>query len=384
MRKRYSFRYFVGLIVTLSFTLGSCNMDNRAAVIDPAPYLALVNDADWSFFDDAVFIGDSVSLKLRNYVIEQRKTDPGFLGSAQFLTSGSLGSGNALWEVSDESVHPAFQGVKMRLEDSIPLTKAKKVFIMLGINDLNVYAIDGAIDNYTTLLELIQAAVPDVEFYIQSATPIYEGHERNAMNNENLKIYNQKLLELCQKKGYHYIEVAEALRDNSGYLASEYCSDPDIMGIHMTDLASRVWLGYLLFTLNKTEDINSLQEAMGAMTQSFPIDDPIMLDETDLLDFYGISADNVKQFSAQICSSGVSTQEIILIEAVDENNAAIIEGNLQNHLNNQIAATRYYLPDEYAILSQCKVRRDGVYVALIADKNYEVLEQIYEDHVLSP
>lgn len=162
MRKRYSFRYFVGLIVTLSFTLGSCNMDNRAAVIDPAPYLALVNDADWSFFDDAVFIGDSVSLKLRNYVIEQRKTDPGFLGSAQFLTSGSLGSGNALWEVSDESVHPAFQGVKMRLEDSIPLTKAKKVFIMLGINDLNVYGIDGAIDNYTTLLELIQAAVPDV------------------------------------------------------------------------------------------------------------------------------------------------------------------------------------------------------------------------------
>lgn len=191
-------------------------------------------------------------------------------------------------------------------------------------------------------------------------------------------------MELCQKSGYHYIDVAEVLRDNSGYLASEYCSDPDIMGIHMTDLASQVWLGYLLSTLNETKDINLLQKTMDAMTQSFPIDESITLSEPDLLDFYGISADSIEQFSAQISSSSISTQEIILIQAVDENNATIIEDNLQNHLDNQIAATRYYLPDEYSTLLQCKVRRDGTYVALIADKNHEALEQIYEDYVFSP
>lgn len=183
MKIRHFFRHVVGIIVILAFVLSSCSKNTRTAAIDPAPYLSLVNDADWSFFDDAVFIGDSVSVKLRNYVMEQRSVNPRFLGSAQFLTSGSLGSGNALWVVSDESVHPAFQGVKMRLEESIPLTKAKKVFIMLGINDMNVYGIDGAIDNYATLLDLIQTAVPDIEFYIQSATPIYKGHERKSLNN---------------------------------------------------------------------------------------------------------------------------------------------------------------------------------------------------------
>ena len=59
------------------------------------------------------------------------KIVPEYFGEGQFLTSGSLGSGNALWEVSDKSVHPAFQGEKMLLEESVPLTGAKKIYMML-------------------------------------------------------------------------------------------------------------------------------------------------------------------------------------------------------------------------------------------------------------
>lgn len=215
-------------------------------VSDPEQLLALAEEADWSAFDDVVMIGDSVSLKLKNFVVQQRKTEPGFFGTAQFLTSGSLGSGNALWEVSSQSVHPAFQGTKMPLDQSVPLTGAKTAYLMLGVNDVAVYGVEGSVENYQTLLDSIQAAVPDIRFCVQSATPICRGAEVGALNNETLVRYNEKLAEMCESRGIRFLDVASVLRDEEGFLPREYCSDPDGMGIHLTDKACRLWLGFLL------------------------------------------------------------------------------------------------------------------------------------------
>ena len=206
---------------------------------------AAQDNVEWGWFDDAVFIGDSVSLKLKNYVTKQRQSDPNFMGGAQFLTSGSLGSANALWEVSEKSVHPNFQGEKMLLEESVPLTGAKKIYIMLGTNDIAVYGIDSSVENMSALLDRILAATPDAAVYVQSATPICEGAEKKQLNNDNLEIYNEKLAQLCQEKGYTFVNVASVLRDENGFLPREYCSDPDGMGIHFTDVACELWIDYL-------------------------------------------------------------------------------------------------------------------------------------------
>ena len=201
--------------------------------------------AAWSWFDDAVFIGDSVSLKLNYYVTKQRQSDSGYMEKAQFLTSGSLGSGNALWEVSSQSVHPAYQGKKMKLEESVPLTKAKKVYIMLGMNDVGVYGAEKSVQNLEELLDKIQANAPGVTFYVQSATPMYKGAEKKVLNNSTLTEYNRLVKELCIRRGWHYVDVASVLQDDEGYLPAAYCSDRDGMGIHFTDTACRAWIDYL-------------------------------------------------------------------------------------------------------------------------------------------
>ena len=201
--------------------------------------------AAWSWFDDAVFIGDSVSLKLNYYVTKQRQSDSGYMGTAQFLTSGSLGSGNALWDVSSQSVHPTYQGEKMKLEESIPLTGAKKVYIMLGMNDVGMYGPEKSAENLETLLDKIQAKAPGVSFYVQSATPMCKGAEKKALNNDTLTAYNRLVKELCIRRGWHYVDVASVLQDGEGYLPTAYCSDPQGMGIHFTDTACQVWIDYL-------------------------------------------------------------------------------------------------------------------------------------------
>ena len=224
-------------------------VDTQPATSEPTasaqPASGSVTPVAWSWFDDAVFVGDSISLKLTGYVSKMRQSDPSFLGKAQFLTAGSLGSGNALWDVSSESVHPLYQGTKMRLEDSIAACGAKKLYILLGMNDVGMYGIDGSVANMETLLKLILEKTPDLQIFVQSATPIHKGNELKVLNNANLVIYNQGLQEMCQRNGWHYVDVASVLRDADGYLPDAYCSDASGMGMHFTDQACQVWIDYL-------------------------------------------------------------------------------------------------------------------------------------------
>lgn len=200
-----------------------------------------------SYFDDAVFIGDSVSLKLDRYTMQQRNSNPNFFGKAQFLTAGSMGSGNALAAPSDDSIHPLFNGQKMSLADSVQASGAKKVYIMLGMNDMAIYGVDGAVDNMETLIGTILAKTPDATIYVESATPLVasQNFSEHKLNNTNLDAYNKKLSALCQSKGWYFVNVWSVVNDGNGNLKDAYCSDPDSMGIHFTDAGCGAWIDYL-------------------------------------------------------------------------------------------------------------------------------------------
>ncbi len=198
---------------------------------------------DPSYFDNAAFVGDSVSLKLSYYAAAT-----GALGNAQFFTAGSLGSGNALWEVSDESVHPSYQGTKMLVEDCVANSKAECVYIMLGMNDLAVYGIDDTIANYQTLIGRIFEKSPNVKIIVQSMTPMTSTSEilGSSLNNEIIKDYNARLSALCTEKGWTFVDVASVMYDAEGKnLNRDFCSDPDGLGVHFTEAGCEKWVEYL-------------------------------------------------------------------------------------------------------------------------------------------
>ncbi|WP_457945176.1 GDSL-type esterase/lipase family protein [Caproiciproducens sp. LBM24188] len=231
---------------------GSSNSIENTVSLPPPVKSAPVNavkqsaKSDYSYFDDAVFIGDSVSLKLKNYITIKRKTQPDFMGKAQFLTAGSMGSANALKAVGTDSIHPAYNGQKMLLEDSVAAMGAKKVYIMLGANDIALYGIEGSVKNMEKLLANIKTKSPDAMILVQSATPILKEKQMKQLNNPNLIAYDNALSKMCQEKNYYFVDVASALRDEDGNLPPEFCSDPNILGIHFTDKACEIWIQYLL------------------------------------------------------------------------------------------------------------------------------------------
>lgn len=199
-----------------------------------------------SFLDKAVFVGDSVTLKLKNYVARRRRSDAGFFGKAVFLAAGSMGSGNALQPLSADSIHPLYNGKKALLEDSAAAIGADRIYLMLGINDLAPYGVEGSAQNLERLALRFQSKIPGAAVYLQSATPILAAKQKKVLNNASLERYNGRLSEICRKRGWHYLDVASALRDGSGALKAEYCSDPDDLGLHFTDAACEVWIHYIL------------------------------------------------------------------------------------------------------------------------------------------
>ena len=195
--------------------------------------------ADTSYFDDAVFIGDSVSLQLTYYNMATS-----CFGDAAFLTSGSLSAGNALWSLDNpKSVHPTFRGQKVSLADGVAMSGKKKVYLMLGVNEIGWTGPQGSIDSLKAVVDTILAKSPDVMFYMQSVTPL--SYDRGALNMKTVNEYNALLSELCRERGWYYLDVASVFRNETGYLIPEYCSDLHDMGIHFNNDACKIWAEYL-------------------------------------------------------------------------------------------------------------------------------------------
>ena len=209
----------------------TCNL-SMGSSRDPIMSAPGYETVDASFFDDAVFVGDSISLKL-SYDTSGR------LGNAQFLVQGSYGVGNAIYDVLPTS----YRGnTYTNLEDAIAATGAKKLFIMMGMNDIGLYGIDGTIENWKTLLSLIRGVCPDMEIYIQSMTPVWTGGEKGGLTNPNINEYNNKLRAFAAENGCGFIDVAPFMRDATGGLATAYCSDNYV---HLSDAGVDMWIKVL-------------------------------------------------------------------------------------------------------------------------------------------
>ena len=204
-----------------------------------------------SVFDDAVFVGDSLTNNLKLYLGRHS----GALGKAKLVCAASLSYSNALWSLDRKgNVHPSYQGQKMRVPDAVAKTGANKVFIMLGMNDFMIYGADKTVQNATTLINQILAKSPNAKIYVQSVTPILAINETELKSNKSVRELNTKLRRMCEKNGWIYLDVASVLVDSNGALDSSYCIDPGAngMGIHINDYACSQWIEYLRCNINQT------------------------------------------------------------------------------------------------------------------------------------
>ena len=220
---------------------------------DPSVY-PTITDADIgpdeidSFFDDSVFVGHSVMMHFKDkYVAYKRGGDSGFLGGAKFHASGSFSYHNNLAPVSADSVHPLYQGEKMKIEDAVAAMGAKTVYLSgMALNELALFGAEASVSNLAAVADAVKAKSPDARIVVLANT--YRTRDfndsRNKLNNAGISEYNNLLLDYCNENGFDFVDVATPLMEN-GCLADNDKSNSNCLGCHLTTDAYAIWTAVL-------------------------------------------------------------------------------------------------------------------------------------------
>jgi len=213
---------------------GELTAEQKQALVEPSLAPPEVPEGPCHFFDDAAFIGDSISYSLMVY-----NTRHGGLGSPLFLVRGSL----SLHNTQNGMMEVYFQGKNMAPWDALAASGVKKVFLHLGMNDIGYWGIDDTMLHWETFLGHIREVCPDIEVYIQSLTPVWFRVQEKLLNNDNVDLYNERLKEFAEANGCHFVNIAPYFKDYTGGLAKPYCADDFV---HMTEEGNEVWTRVLL------------------------------------------------------------------------------------------------------------------------------------------
>ena len=127
-----------------------------------------------SYFADAVFLGDSITKLLAGYARDERQTNPDFLGGAPIFGEASMSVKFACQDRASEHSVSSFRyrGKAVSMTELIKQSGAKRVFIMLGSNDIDSRAWSTVEEYFATLIDVIHEKCPDVEVVIQCVMPI--------------------------------------------------------------------------------------------------------------------------------------------------------------------------------------------------------------------
>ena len=115
--------------------------------------LTVTNGQKDAFFNGSVMVGNSLGVGLASYCRQQYA---GFLGNARHFSSGSFSLMNDMRAISATSLHPTYNGVKYRVRDALRVMGAQKAFISFGMNDLNIYGVQGTADVYQQFIRELQ------------------------------------------------------------------------------------------------------------------------------------------------------------------------------------------------------------------------------------
>lgn len=209
----------------LEIFIGKAEPVNRTE--DPLPFVQV----DQSYFDDALFIGDSRMVGLSEY---------SGLDNATFYAEVGL----TIYSLFDDPIVPLADGSMGTLEQGLKEKQFGKIYLMVGINELGTGTRERFLQTYTEAVNKIRAMQPDALIFVQGI--LYVTQERSEsdayINNQNIKIRNEDISTLADGWNVFYIDVNDLYSDGNGNLSKEYTFD----NAHLKAACYGAWTDFLL------------------------------------------------------------------------------------------------------------------------------------------
>ena len=183
-----------------------------------------------AYFDDAVFVGDSITTGIDLY-------------SSLTNTSVVASTGINLETVLTAKTVRNKAGDKVTIPEAVKELKPAKIYLMLGTNGIDWMSVDQMIEQYEKVFDQLKGDNPNAVFYIQSIPPITKEKEQKAsqMSIAKIKEFNGRLLKLAESKKAYFVDVYSALSQEDGYLSNEISTD----GVHFNSATYVTWIEYV-------------------------------------------------------------------------------------------------------------------------------------------
>ena len=215
--------------------------------IDTTAYSATIlpesSDAGQTYVDETLFLGDSNTARM--YRMFDFCTYDNAIGSVG-MSAKSLAT-YACVELNNS-------GSYVTMAKAVAGMQPKRVIITFGTNDLSPsYKAADFVKNYQTGIESIVEAYPSADIIINAIPPLGQQHSNQSLTQTQVDEYNKALVEMCQEKGWKFLNSAEVLKDSvTGYAKSGYVETSD--GIHLTRTAMDALFNYIRTHSYITED----------------------------------------------------------------------------------------------------------------------------------
>lgn len=206
--------------------------------IDTAAFSSTIlpesSDAGQTYVDETLFLGDSNTARM--YRMFDYCTYDNAIGSVG-MSAKSLAT-YACVELNNS-------GTYVTMAKAVAGMQPKRVIITFGTNDLSPsYKAADFVKNYQTGIESIVEAYPSVDVIINAIPPLGQQHSNQSLTQTQVDEYNKALVEMCEQKGWKFLNSAEVLKDSAtGYAKSGYVESSD--GIHLTSAAMEALFTYV-------------------------------------------------------------------------------------------------------------------------------------------
>lgn len=186
---------------------------------------------DQSYFDDALFIGDSRMVGMHDY---------SGLDNATYYAE----VGMTIFSLFDKPVAKLADGSMGTIEQALQQKQFGKIYLMVGINELGTGTQERFLQSYKAAVERIQSLQPDALIFIQGIMYVTEERSQGDayINNPNIQVRNKNISTLANNRNIFYIDVNEVYSDGKGNLSKEYTFD----NAHLKGACYGEWVTFLL------------------------------------------------------------------------------------------------------------------------------------------
>lgn len=185
---------------------------------------------DESYFDDALFIGDSRTVGLSEY---SNWKNPVYYADV----------GLTVYHVFDKEIAKV-NGETMNIDQALQRQKFGKIYIMLGINELGRGTTETFAVKYSQVIGRIRELQPDAIIFIEGIMGVSKKKSDSdpIFNNKNIQERNAAIESLADNSSVYYIDVNQVIMDGSGGIPSEYTFD----NVHLKAAYYSIWTNYLM------------------------------------------------------------------------------------------------------------------------------------------